>query len=199
MKSKSCELDTVPTYILKEIPPTCLESLTTIVSLSLTMGEFSGEWKTAIVQSLLTKTGLESLNKNYRPVSNLCFISKLVKKCMLEQLMDHCLQHNLLPDFKSAHQKNYSTETSLLNITNDILWGMENQEIITMIILDLSVVFDTVYHSILFPIMERTFGFMENALKWLNKYLRPRHFKVCTEGKYSESKNLTFSIPPGIM
>ena len=49
MKSKSCELDTVPTYILKEILPACLESLTTIVNVSLTMGKFSGEWKTAIV------------------------------------------------------------------------------------------------------------------------------------------------------
>ena len=49
MKSKSCELDTVPTYIFKEILPACLESLTTIVNLSLTMGEFIGEWKTVIV------------------------------------------------------------------------------------------------------------------------------------------------------
>ena len=72
MKSKSCELDTVPTYILKEILSACLESLTIIVNLSLTMGEFSGEWKTAIICPLLKKTGLEPINKNYRPVSNLC-------------------------------------------------------------------------------------------------------------------------------
>ena len=91
MKSKSCELDTVPTHILKEILPACLKSLTTIVNLSLTMGEFSGEWKIAIVQPLLKKTRLEPINKNYRPVSNLCFISKLVEKCMLDQLIGHCL------------------------------------------------------------------------------------------------------------
>ena len=123
MKSKSCELDTVPTYICKKILPACLESLTTIVNLSLSTGEFSGEWKKAIVWPLLKKTGLKLINKNYRPVSNLCSISKLVGKCMLDQLMDHCLQHNLLPDFQSAYWKNYSTETSLLNITNDILCG----------------------------------------------------------------------------
>ena len=62
MKPKSCELDTVPTHILKEILPACLESLTTIVNLSLSMGEFSGEWKTAIMQPLLKKLGLELIN-----------------------------------------------------------------------------------------------------------------------------------------
>ena len=197
MESKSCELDTVPTYILKEILPACLESLTTIVNLSFTMWEFSGEWKTDIVWPLLKKTRLEPINKNYRAVSNHCFISKLVEKCMLDQLMDHCLQHNLLPYFQSAYWENYSTETSLLNITNDILWGMENQEITTMFILDLSVVFDTIDHDILLAIMERTYGFKEKALKWLDSYLRPRYFKVCIDGKYSESKNLTFNIPQG--
>ena len=68
---------------------------------------------------------------------------------MFDQLMDHCPLHNLLPDFHSAYQKNYSTETSLLSITNDILWGMENQEITTMLILDLLAAFDTMDHDIL--------------------------------------------------
>ena len=75
--------------------------------------------------------------------------------------------------------------------------GMENQEITTMFILDLSVVFDTIDHDILLTIMERTFGFKEKALKWLDNYLRLRYFKVCIDSKYSESKNLTFSVPQG--
>ena len=111
--------------------------------------------------------------------------------------MDHCLQHNLLPDFQSAYQKNYSTETSLLNITNDILWGWKTKKLPPCLYLTLLVAFDTVDHDILLTIMERTFGFKEKALKWLNNYLRPRYFKVCIDGKYSESKNLTFSIPQG--
>ena len=197
MKSKSCELDTVPTHILKEILPACLDSVTTAVNLSLTTEEFSGEWKTAIVWPLLKKTKLELINKNYRLVSNLCFISKVVEKCMEEQHMDYCLQHNLLADFQSAYCKNYSTQISLLNITNDILWGMENQEITTMLILDLSAAFDTVDHDLLLTIMEQTFGVKEKALKWFDNYLMPRYFKVCIDGRYLESKNLTFSTPQG--
>ena len=100
---------------------------------------------------------------------------------MLDQLMNCCLHHKLLSDFQSAYWKKYSTETSLLNITNDILYGMENLETTIMLIFNLSVAFHTV----------------EKALKWFNNYLRPRYFKVCTDGKYSESKNLTFSVPQG--
>ena len=91
--------------------------------------------------------------------------------------MGHCLQHNLLPDFQSAYWKNYSMETSLLNIANDILWGMENQEITIMLILNLSAAFDTVDHDILLTIMEQTFGFKEKTLKWFDNYLRPNTSK----------------------
>ena len=88
-------------------------------------------------------------------------------------------------------------ETSLLNMTKDILWRMENQEITTMFILNLSAVFDTVDHDILLAIMEQTFGFKEKTLKWFDKYLKQRYFKVCINVKSLESKNLTFSMPQG--
>ena len=68
MKSLSCKLDTVPSHTLKEILPACPDSITIVVNLSLTTGEFRGEWKTAIMWLLLKKIGLELINKNYRPV-----------------------------------------------------------------------------------------------------------------------------------
>ena len=66
-----------------------------------------------------------------------------------------------------------------------------------MLILDLSAAFNTVDPDILLAIIERTFGFKEKALKWLENYLRPRYFKVCIVSKYLEPKNLTFSVPQG--
>ena len=153
MKNKSCELGTVPMALLKKILPRCIETITQLVNISLTMGEFCLEWKTAVVRLLLKKPGLELLYKNYRLVLNLCFFSKLVKKCMLKQLMQHCERYNLLPDFQSAYRRNYSTETSLIKMVNDILWGMEKQEITMVIILDLSAAFDTVDHDVLLAIL----------------------------------------------
>ena len=71
--------------------------------------------------------GLEITKKNYRPVSNLSFLSKVVEKCVLEQFNWHCTEFNLLPDFESAYRQNYNTETSLLKMVNDLLWGMERK------------------------------------------------------------------------
>ena len=61
--------------------------------------------------------------------------------------------------------------------------GWKTQEITTILILDLSVAFDTVDHDIQLAVMERTFGFKEKTLTWLNNCLRPRYFKVCINGK----------------
>ena len=102
MKNKHCELDIILTSTLKQILDACLPMITQIVNLSLTRAEFCEEWKTAIVKLLLKRPGLDLINKNYRPISNLTFISKLVEKCMLKQLLGHCENHDLLPDFQSA-------------------------------------------------------------------------------------------------
>ena len=143
------------------------------------------------------KPGLDLINKNYRPISNLPFISKLVEKCMLKQLIEHCENHKLLPDFQSAYRKNYSTETSLIRLTNDILWSMEKQHLTLLAVLDLSAAFDTIDHDILLHILEQKFGFCSKALKWFQNYLRPRSFRVSINGKYSTPKNLEFSVPQG--
>ena len=155
MKNKHCKLDTIPMSILKQILEACLPAITQIVNMSLTNGEFCENWKFAVVKPLLKKPGLNLISKNYRPISNLPFISKLVEKCMLQQLMEHCKNHNLLPDFQSAYWKHYSTETSLIRLTNDILWSMERQHITSLSILDLSAAFNTVDHDILLHILEK--------------------------------------------
>ena len=168
-----------------------------IVNISLTTGQFCEQWKTAIVKPLLNKLGFKLINTNYMPVSNLCSISKLVEKCMLNQLLDHCNNNNLLPDFQSAYHQYYSTETSLINITNDILGDMKNQEVTMMLILDQSAAFDMVDHSILLKILHNSYHLCDQALKWFDMYLQLRWFKVCIEDIYSTPIELQFSVPQG--
>ena len=154
MKNKSCELDTIPTNLLKEILPSCIEAITHIVNTSLTKGIFPNNWRTAIVCPLLKKHGLDLLMINYRSVSNLCFLSKLVKCCLLIQLINCCNTNCLIPDFQSAYRENYSTETSLIRMCSNILWSMEKQQITMMVILDLLTAFDMVDHNILLDILQ---------------------------------------------
>ena len=159
MSSKSCECDVVPTTLLKQILPDVIRVITKIVNISLTTGASSQSWKTAVICPLLKKVGLDLIPKNYRPVSNLCFLSKVVEKCMLKQFIGYCNANDLIPPYQSANRANHSCETSLLRLLNDALWNMENGKATILTAMDLSVAFDTVDHDILLNILCDQFGF----------------------------------------
>ena len=193
MPTKSCETDAIPTMLLKQILDKVGGTITSIVNISLTEGVFAINWKTAIVRPLLKKAGLDLIASNYRPVSNLLFISKVVEKCMLHQFIQHCDDRNLLPDYQSAYRKNYSCETALVGILEDILWAMERQRVTAVVAIDLSAAFDTVDHDILLDVLTKRFGVKNNALNWFDNYLRPRGLKVNVGNEYSVER------PPSTM
>ena len=114
MGSKSCERDPVPTNLLKEILPQVIKPITKIINTSLKSGIFASQWKVALVKPLLKKMGLELVTSNYHPVSNLPFLSKVLKRCVVNQFTAHCDANNLLPSYQSAYRRNYSCETALI-------------------------------------------------------------------------------------
>ena len=91
MKTKSFEIDPIPTKLLKEILPLVMEPITKIVNTSLQHGIFSKHWKMAVIRPLLKKLGLKLKTSNYRPVINVTFLSKVVKKVALNQLVAHLI------------------------------------------------------------------------------------------------------------
>ena len=151
----------------------------------------------SVVRPLLKKKGLDLQEKNYCPVSNLPFLSKLVEQAMLAQFDEHCREHQFLPDFQSAYKKGYSTETSLIKMTNDILWSMERKEVTAVIVLDMSAAFDTVDNDLLFNILHNRYGIADTALQWYRSYLRPRGMKVCINDAYSSIRTLNYSVLQG--
>ena len=74
---------------------------------------------------------------------------------------------------------------------------MENQSITSLIVMDLSAAFDTVDHEILLTILKCKFGLEHEALKWFDRYLHPRSYKVIVNGKYSREIDLSVSVPQG--
>ena len=197
LHTKSCELDPLPTWFIKENLEEFLDVLLKLVNTSLTNGEFILDWKLAILRPLLKKANLDLVDCNYRPVSNLTFVSKLVEKVMLLQIEEHLDLNMLNITYQSAYKKYHSCETALITFMHDILWNMEKGKIITSIAIDLSAAFDTLDHYILIQTLEQSFGVHCVALNWFKEYLHDKKFKVCVDGDCSEIKTFNFSVPQG--
>ena len=103
MPEKMCDMDIIPTTLLKEALPGLLPMITKIGNASMTQGVFPLSWKMVIVKPLLKKLGLELFESSYRPVSNLPFLSKVVEKCVLLRFNKHCEKYELMPDYQSAY------------------------------------------------------------------------------------------------
>ena len=112
-------------------------------------------FKEAIVIPLPKKTSLDPNNlKNYRPVSNLSFLSKVTEKIFLSQLSTYLNANELFPVSQSAYHPGHSTETALLKLMNDVLHALDNGDVSHLTILDLSAVFDTTDQSKLLQRLE---------------------------------------------
>ena len=169
-----------------------MPTLTKIINLSLNTGEFHDGWKSTIVRPLIKSLPKGTIKTNYRPVSNMSFISKIVEKCTLEQFTQHCDNYDLLPSYQFAYRKLHGCKTSLVKLIHDLLWVMENKQVTFVVILDLPAAIDTIDHELLFQVLQNRFGLSGSALKWYTTYLRPRRFRVHINEHYSSEKNNAF-------
>ena len=135
--------------------------------------------------------------KNYRPVSNLSFISKILEKVVASQLISHVQAAGLSNPIQSAYKKHHSTETALLKIHNDILMAMDDGKVTALTLLDLSAAFDTIDHSILLSRLKNWFGVKGLALSWLESYLTGRSQQVKLGDSLSSKVDLPFGVPQG--
>ena len=108
-----------------------------MVSMSLQSPFFSATLKEAMIKPRLKKDNLDSEDyPNFRPISNLKFLSKIIKKAVSCQLSDN--DNDLGESFKSAYKCFHSTDTALLKVQNDILCEIDNQKCVVLLLLDMS-------------------------------------------------------------
>ncbi len=195
--NKHCELDPLPTHIVKECLGTLLPIITEIINVSLQNGIFIDPLNHALIRPLLKKLGLALEEKNYRPVSNLSFISKLIEAAVVEQYNTHLYENDLHDKKQSAYKKQHSTETLLLRIQNDIMVHIENGEIVILVLLDLSAAFDTIDHDILLQRLEKMYGIGGMVLKWFAAYLKNRTQSVVIGSEKSDKTKLNYGVPQG--
>ena len=198
LSNKQCELDVMPTDLFKK----CLQLLSSymlnIINLSLSSGTFPDAFKTAIVRPCLKNSALDQNRKeNFRPLSNLCFFSKVLEKCVLKQLLEHLNNYGLLGNCQSAYRQFHSCETALTLVSNDILNNLDHGLPTFIVMLDLSSAFDTVDHSILIDRLKKQFHIRDTVLQWFNSYLSNRNFNVKIRCSISKGIITLYGVPQG--
>ena len=172
---KTCALHLLPASVLTKCLPRLLSVITDIVNRFLDEALIPNSLTTALIISLLKKTNLDSEEfKNFRPVSNLPFVSKLIEKSVAVQLVKYIDDSNLDEKLQSAYKKMHSTETALLRVHDDMLRTVDRGSTVVLLLLDLSAAFDTVDHGLLIHRLNTRFGIKGKVLLWFKSYLTDR-------------------------
>ncbi len=138
-------LDPIPTWLLKDCLIPLLPVFTKIIILSLSGSIMSEDFKNASLLKLVKKIQLDiEILKNFRPIFNLAYISKLIENIVDSQMTSHMTVNDLHDMMQSSYKENHSTETAMLRVHNDILTALDQNKSLLIICMDLSAAFDTV-------------------------------------------------------
>ena len=198
LSNSSCDLDPIPTKLLKLCLDPLLGPITRIVNMSLGSGVFPKDLKHALVRPTLKKPTLDpDILKNYRPVSNLPTLSKIIEKAAVTRLTFHLSHNSLIEKFQSAYRPGYSTETALVRITSDILSDLDSRRGVILVMLDLSAAFDTLDYNVLVSRLDRRLGVRGTALQWFSDYHSNRTQSVIIDNCVSSPIALESGGPQG--
>ena len=193
--SKSPGPDKIPIKILKDAVEIVSGPLTKIFNRSLDTGVFPDLWKLARVAPIF-KAGQKSELTNYRPISVVSILSRLLEKMAHDQLFSHMKDCGLLSDNQFAFRKLHNTQTSIMNITETWFRNINEQKTNLSVFLDLKKAFDTVDHDVLLSKLS-AYGVTDLAHGWFTSYLAGREQYCYVEGKSSNKRLVQCGIPQG--
>ena len=183
--SGSTGIDEINTTVIKQIMHEIIPALTHVINTSLSTLTFPECWKKAKIIPLLKK-GDPLQPKNYRPVSLLPVLSKILERVVYTQVIEYLDRNGLFHPSHHGSRAGHSTTTALIEMYDQWLEGIENNEMTAVMMIDLSAAFDLVNHD-LFLQKLATLGFDINAVTWFWSYLTGRSQQVYVDGKLSNS------------
>ena len=186
----------IPNHIIHLIKPIISEPLAEIVNLSFKTGVYIEILKISRTIPIFKNKGSEQLCSNYRPISLLSNINKLIEKMMYSRLYSFLEFHNCIYKNQFGFRTNHSTFHALVSITEDIRQALDNNSFACGIFIDLQKAFDTVDHNILLKTLEH-YGVRGLANDWFHSYLLNRKQYVSISGFDSNMHNMKFGVPQG--
>ena len=173
---RSSGYDGISNVLLKEIAPLILTPLTIIFNQSISQGVFPDCMKLAEITAL-HKSNDRELCTNYRPISLLNTISKILEKIMYKRVYRFLNTTNQFYEKQYGFRSKHSCENAVSDLVGELVKNIKDKKYTISLFLDLSKAFDTLEHAVIFDKMEK-YGIRGNALNWFKSYLHKRHLRV---------------------
>lgn len=193
--SKSTGTDNIGPRLLKIAAPCIADSLTYLCNLSIISSTFPEKWKEAKVKPL-HKSGPSNDLNNFRPISILPVLSKLIEKHAHDSLLSYTEANNLLHGTQSGFRPNHSCETALVHMLDKWLTAIDRGDLVGVIFVDFRKAFDLVDHDILLKKLE-VYRISKTSLSWFDSYLKSRKQKVSFNNTVSSQINIKYGVPQG--
>ena len=166
-----------------------------LVNLSLSQGTVPDAMKLAKVVPIY-KAKSKEIFTNYRPISLLSNISKIMEKVVHKRLYSFLMTHDILYRNQFGFRSKHSTVDAVTKFTSDVLKSLDMKQHCLGVFLDLSKAFDTINQNILLQKLAH-YGIRGNALNWFESYLADRQQYVCYKGIKSETCSVQYGVPQG--
>uniref|UniRef100_A0A803SLJ1 Reverse transcriptase domain-containing protein n=1 Tax=Anolis carolinensis TaxID=28377 RepID=A0A803SLJ1_ANOCA len=197
VRATTCALDPCPSWLVKQAKEGLLDWFVAIINASLGQGSFPSCFKQAVVKPLLKKTSLDpSVCNNYRPISNLPFLGKVLERVVATQLQEFLDDTDFLDRSQSGFRPGHSTETALVALVDDLRRELDRGSVTLLVLLDISAAFDTIDHGILLGRLSGM-GLGGTVLQWLQSFLEGRSQMVKLGDTCSDPWPLTCGVPQG--
>ena len=192
---KSAGVDGISAHMLKLSAPYITHIITEICNLSITKNQFPNDWKTAVVTPLFKKGSTDDPG-NYRPISILPILSKLLERHVFNCLYEFLVCHDLLISRQSGFRSKHSCETALHLLVDEWLSSIYNKKIVGVLFIDFCKAFDMVDHDILLKKL-KLYNFSQDSMSWFTSYLSNRQQCVKINHKVSQPLEIKYGVPQG--
>ena len=192
---KSSGIEYLPSFILKDVFEVIPSQLTYLFNQSFALGIFPESWAVAVVTPI-PKTGNLHLATNWRPISIIPLIGKLMEKLCNSLIIKHLGFHDILCDEQYGFRQKRSTSTAIFNFLNNIITEINNKKIVGSIYLDFSKAFDSINHHRLKNKLQ-DMGIPQKLQCWISSYLENRKIKTKLNSCLSNSADLICGVPQG--
>ena len=186
----------IPTEILHEIKLSIAEPLADIINLSFEKGVYIEKLKMSKVIPIFKEKGSHLDCNNYRPISLLSNLNKIVEKLMHQRLYAFLLRNDVIYNLQFGFRSGHSTDHALLHLTDDIRNALDHNQFAVGVFIDLQKAFDTVDHKILIKKLEH-YGIRGIANNWFKSYLSNRKQTVTINQINSDFQHNKHGVPQG--